>query len=84
MIRLATLLALGMAIGALGQAQQSFLLIPDWDNDRVCAFSPVDGSLINANFIPTNTTLFALALSTHCRPRQAQSSCPTRLNRRHP
>jgi hypothetical protein len=28
------------------------------DNDRVCAFSPVDGSLINANFIPTNTTLF--------------------------
>jgi hypothetical protein len=24
----------------------------------VCAFSPVDGSLINANFIPTDTTLF--------------------------
>jgi hypothetical protein len=78
MIRLATLLALGMAIGVLGQAQQSFLLIPDWTNDRVCAFSPVDGSLINANFIPTNTTLFALALNTRCRPRQAQSSYPTR------
>jgi hypothetical protein len=58
MIRLATLLAFSVAIGALGQAQQSFLLIPDWTNDRVCAFSPVDGSLINANFIPTNTTLF--------------------------
>ena len=58
MIRLATLLAFGLAIGVLGQAQQSFLLIPDWTNDRVCAFSPVDGSLINANFIPTNTTLF--------------------------
>jgi hypothetical protein len=58
MIRLATLLAFSVAIGALGQAQQSFLLIPDWDNDRVCAFSPVDGSLINANFIPTNRDLF--------------------------
>lgn len=58
MIRLATLLALSMAIGVLGQAQQSFLLIPDWTNDRVCAFSPVDGSLINANFIPTNRDLF--------------------------
>jgi hypothetical protein len=58
MIRLATLLAFSVAIGALGQAQQSFLLIPDWTGDRVCAFSPVDGSLINANFIPTNTTLF--------------------------
>ena len=59
MIRLATLLAFGMAIGVIGRAQQSFLLIPDWTGDRVCAFSPVDGSLINANFIPTNTTLFA-------------------------
>jgi hypothetical protein len=58
MIRLATFWAFVLAIGALGQAQQSFLLIPDWTNDRVCAFSPVDGSLINANFIPTNTTLF--------------------------
>jgi hypothetical protein len=59
MIRLATLSGvLSVAIGALGQAQQSFLLIPDWDNDRVCAFSPVDGSLINANFIPTNRDLF--------------------------
>jgi hypothetical protein len=59
MIRLATFWAFVLAIGALGQAQQSFLLIPDWTNDRVCAFSPVDGSLINADFIPTNTTLFA-------------------------
>jgi len=58
MIRSATLLVLGLVVGALGHAQQSFLLIPDWDNDRVCAFSPVDGSLINANFIPTNATLF--------------------------
>jgi hypothetical protein len=58
MVRLATFWAFVLAIGALGQAQQSFLLIPDWTNDRVCAFSPVDGSLINANFIPTNTTLF--------------------------
>jgi hypothetical protein len=47
-----------LVVGALGHAQQSFLLIPDWDNDRVCAFSPVDGSLINANFIPTNRDLF--------------------------
>jgi hypothetical protein len=58
MIRSATLLVLGLVVGALGHAQQSFLLIPDWDNDRVCAFSPVDGSLINANFIPTNRDLF--------------------------
>jgi hypothetical protein len=58
MIRLATFWVFVLAIGALGQAQQSFLLIPDWDNDRVCAFSPVDGSLINANFIPTNRDLF--------------------------
>jgi hypothetical protein len=31
MIRLATFWVFVLAIGALGQAQQSFLLIPDWD-----------------------------------------------------
>lgn len=59
MRRLTILWALGVAISIGAQAQQSFLLIPDWTNDRVCAFSPVDGSLINADFIPTNATLFA-------------------------
>jgi hypothetical protein len=50
-------LALSFLVGSVGFGQQSFLLIPDWTNDRVCALSPVDGSVINANFIPTNNTL---------------------------
>ncbi|MDW8106956.1 MAG: dockerin type I domain-containing protein [Armatimonadota bacterium] len=49
-------LCAGVASAALGQ--QAFLLIPDWRNDRICALSPVDGSVINANFIPTNPQLF--------------------------
>lgn len=51
-------LALSCMLVGAGYSQQSFLLIPDWTNDRVCALSPVDGSVINANFIPTNTQLF--------------------------
>ncbi len=51
-------LALSFLISSIGFGQQSFLLIPDWTNDRVCALSPMDGSVINANFIPTNTVLF--------------------------
>lgn len=58
MNRYAFTLALGFLIGSAGFGQQSFLLIPDWTNDRVCALSPVDGSVINANFIPTNNQLF--------------------------
>nr|HMS55864.1 hypothetical protein [Fimbriimonadaceae bacterium] len=30
---------------------QGVLLVPDFTGDRVLAFSPLDGSLINANFI---------------------------------
>lgn len=50
-------LALGFLVVSMAYSQQSFLLIPDWTNDRVCALSPVDGSVINANFIPTNNQL---------------------------
>jgi len=34
----------------------SALLIPDSTNDRVMAFDPATGDLINANFIPSDTT----------------------------
>jgi len=50
-------LALGALLIGTAYSQQSFLLIPDWTNDRVIAVSPVDGSLIDANFIPTNNSL---------------------------
>jgi hypothetical protein len=58
MNRFAFYLALSSFVFGAGFGQQSFLLIPDWTNDRVCALSPVDGSVINANFIPTNNQLF--------------------------
>jgi hypothetical protein len=32
------------------------LLIPDWTNDRVMAFNPVTGDLVNADFIPSDPT----------------------------
>ncbi len=32
------------------------LLIPDWTNDRVMAFDPTTGDLVDANFIPTDST----------------------------
>ena len=54
---LASLAAL--AISAVSSAQLSLLLVPDTGDtskpalgDRICAFSPVDGSLVNANFVP--------------------------------
>ncbi len=40
-------LAFGRAIGA----SPNFLMIPDWTADRVLAVSPVDGHVINPNFI---------------------------------
>jgi DNA-binding beta-propeller fold protein YncE len=33
-----------------------WLLVPDWTSDRVIAFDPQTGDLLNANFIPTNNT----------------------------
>lgn len=57
MKRLILYLVLGGLIIGAAYSQQSFLLIPDWTNDRVIAVSPVDGSLIDANFIPTNNSL---------------------------
>jgi len=48
-----------LAISAVSSAQLSLLLVPDTGDtskpnlgDRICAFSPVDGSLVNANFVP--------------------------------
>lgn len=48
----AACLALGLAAATLAAgAPAELLLIPDSDADRVMAFSPVDGTLIDANFI---------------------------------
>ena len=33
------------------------LLVPDSTNDRVMAFDPITGNLVDANFIPTNAVL---------------------------
>lgn len=44
------LLALAAVASATASAQ-GVLLVPDWSNDRIMAFSPTDGALINANFI---------------------------------
>ena len=46
-------IALLTLVAAFANAQ-SVLLIPDSANDRVAAFSPVDGSVIDLNFIPPN------------------------------
>ncbi len=40
-----------------GVAQGGLLLIPDSGNDKVWAFDPFDGSVVNANFIPTNAAI---------------------------
>lgn len=57
---LAVLLAAGLA-GARGPLPpEDTLLIPDWRTPRVMAFSRIDGSLVNANFITaaqTRTTI---------------------------
>lgn len=50
--------AVSVALWGIVFAQRSFLLVPDWRNSRVCALSPVDGSVINENFIPSNNQLF--------------------------
>jgi len=49
--------ALGAAVSALAlacsaSAQQSLLLVPDSGGDRIAAFDPVTGALVNLNFIP--------------------------------
>jgi predicted extracellular nuclease/subtilisin-like proprotein convertase family protein len=38
---------------------QQLLLIPDWTADRVMAFDPVTGNLVNADFIPTDAVNLA-------------------------
>jgi hypothetical protein len=40
-------------------ALDGFLLIPDSTGDRVMAFNPNTGALVNANFIPTDSTHLA-------------------------
>ncbi len=45
----------GSILGVLSAgtaSAQSLLLIPDTGTDRICAFSPADGSVVNLNFIP--------------------------------
>lgn len=37
-----------------GDSDTKLLLIPDWTNDNVLSFDPVTGSLVNANYIPSN------------------------------
>lgn len=45
----------------------SLLLIPDWTNDRVMAFDYATGDLVDADFIPSNSTLLSS-------PKEAQLS----------
>jgi hypothetical protein len=40
-------------------AATSLLLVPDWTNDRVMAFDPMNGNLINASFIPSDSVHLA-------------------------
>lgn len=49
MLRFALLAAFASVCATAGA--QGVLLVPDFTGDRVLAFSPLDGSLINANFI---------------------------------
>ncbi|MEM7314225.1 MAG: hypothetical protein AAF497_13840 [Planctomycetota bacterium] len=46
-----------VAILANTVCAQTVLLIPDSTNDRIAAFSPVDGSVINLDFVPDDGTL---------------------------
>lgn len=52
-----------IALSAGSASATGVLLIPDSDNDRVMAFSPFDGSIINLNFI-TDIGAVGWALST--------------------
>jgi hypothetical protein len=38
---------------------EKLLLIPDWTDDRVMAFSHTNGDIVNANFIPNSAPLLA-------------------------
>jgi len=42
----------GLLVSASAAAQQSLLLIPDSGADRISAFDPATGALVNLNFIP--------------------------------
>jgi hypothetical protein len=49
--------AVGFCLVAVPAQAVDVLLIPDWTGDRVAAFSPSDGSLIDADFIPDDGRL---------------------------
>ncbi|MEO1129862.1 MAG: hypothetical protein AAFX05_09190 [Planctomycetota bacterium] len=56
MVRLTAIAAL-VAAGGAHAAPLDVLLIPDSNEDKVWAFSPVDGSLVDDNFIPDDGRL---------------------------
>ncbi len=53
-IRIICVIVLCFSLNATELLAQNLLLIPDSTEDRVSAFDPFDGSLVNLDFIPNN------------------------------
>ena len=59
----------GQRSGEYRSGAQRYLLVPDWTADKVMAFDPQNGNLLDADFIPSNGALLASPKQARLSPR---------------